>query len=90
VNERPNERPNDYGIGFSQSPSYKTPALTVNLSPPAKTGHELPTPPNASYQNPLPTIPRKQVSTLKRQVSTTPSGGEKRKSWFSRRFSKNA
>lgn len=89
-NERGNERPNDYGIVFSQPQSNKTPALTVSLSPPAN-GHNLPTPPNASYQNPLPTIPRKQVTTtLKRQVSTTPSGGEKRKSWFSRRFSKNS
>jgi len=89
VNERVNERVNDYGIAFSQSQSYKAPALTVNLTPPSN-GNNLPTPPNASYQNPLPTIPRKQVSTLKRQVSTTPSGGEKRKSWFARRFSKNS
>lgn len=89
VNERVNEHVNDYGIAFSQSQSYKAPALTVNLTPPSN-GNNLPAPPNASYQNPLPTIPRKQVSTLKRQVSTTPSGGEKRKSWFARRFSKNS
>ncbi|KAM0520183.1 hypothetical protein ACHAPE_003463 [Trichoderma viride] len=87
--KRVDERANNFDINFNPSESYKTPALTVNLSPPAK-GHGLPTPPNASYQNPLPTIPRKQVTTLKRQVSTTPSGGDKRKSWFSRRFSKNA
>ncbi|KAL7927461.1 hypothetical protein ACQKWADRAFT_4221 [Trichoderma austrokoningii] len=95
--KRGSERANDYGIAFSQSQSYKTPALTVNLSPPANS-HNLPALPNASYQNPpLPTIPRKQVTTtttttttLKRQVSTTPPGGEKRKSWFSRRFSKNS
>ncbi|KAM0248042.1 hypothetical protein ACHAQJ_009603 [Trichoderma viride] len=85
----PAKRVNDYGIAFSQSQSYKAPALTVNLSPPAN-GHQLPTPPNASYQNPLPAIPRKEPSVLKRQVSTTPSGGDKRKSWFSRRFSKNS
>ncbi|KAM0459631.1 hypothetical protein ACHAPV_005345 [Trichoderma viride] len=87
--KRADERANKYDINFNQSESYKAPALTVNLSPPTK-GHHLPTPPNASYQNPLPTIPRKQVSTLKKQVSTTPPGGDKRKSWLSRRFSKNS
>lgn len=84
----PAKHANDYGIAFSQSQTYKAPALTVNLSPPGKS--HLPTPPNASYQNPLPAIPRKEASVLKRQVSTTPSGVEKRKSWFSRRFSKTS
>ncbi|UKZ52027.1 hypothetical protein TrVGV298_005794 [Trichoderma virens] len=84
----PAKHVNDYGIAFSQSQSYKAPALTVNLSPPGN--GKLPTPPTASYQNPLPAIPRKEAAMLKRQVSTTPSGGEKRKSWFSRRFSKNS
>jgi hypothetical protein len=85
----PAKRVNDYGIAFSQSQSYKAPALTVNLSP-LGNGHQLPAPPNASYQNPLPAIPRKEAAVLKRQVSTTPSGGDKRKSWFSRKFSKNS
>ncbi|KAL7790419.1 hypothetical protein V8C37DRAFT_179303 [Trichoderma ceciliae] len=85
----PAKRVNDYGIAFSQSQSYKAPALTVNLNP-SGNGHPLPTPPNASYQSPLPAVSRKEVSVLKRQVSATPSGGDKRKSWFSRKFSKNA
>ncbi|KAL6823818.1 hypothetical protein V8C40DRAFT_246494 [Trichoderma camerunense] len=84
----PAKQVNDYGIAFSQSQSYKAPTLTVNLNPPGN--GKMPSPPTASYQNPLPAIPRKEASLLKRQVSTTPSGGEKRKSWFSRRFSKNS
>ncbi|KAK1239656.1 hypothetical protein MKX07_001110 [Trichoderma sp. CBMAI-0711] len=83
----PAKQVNDYGIAFSQSQSYKPPMLTVNLTAPAS---KMPTPPNASYQNPQSAIPRKDATLLKRQVSTTPSGGEKRKSWFSRRFSKNS
>ncbi|KAL6858534.1 hypothetical protein J3F83DRAFT_346410 [Trichoderma novae-zelandiae] len=83
----PAKQVNDYGIAFSQSQSYKPPMLTVSLTPPAG---KMPSPPNASYQNPQPAIPRKDATLLKRQVSTTPSGGEKRKSWFSRRFSKNS
>ena len=90
----PAKRPepvNDYGIGFGQSQSYPnadfTQGLGQNLNnqplpPPARNGHQA--------------IPRKGApALLKRQPTQQsqqerPAGPEKRKSWFSRRFSKNS
>jgi hypothetical protein len=75
---------NDYGISFGQSPSYQSPGL--GLSP-------------SSAEQPPP-LPRKDQGSLLRKASKTgvssgksqerPDMGEKRKSWFMRRFSKNS
>lgn len=64
---------NDYGIGFSHQQS--------NLA--FQQPHPLPPPPVAGHEPAPPPVPRKG-SVLKRQPTE-----EKRKSWFSRRFSKN-
>ncbi len=73
---------NDYGISFGQSPSYQAPGLDI--------GHP-------GVENP-PALPRKDQGSLLRKPSKTvvsraqerPDMGEKRKSWFMRRFSKNS
>ncbi|KAI0427383.1 hypothetical protein F5Y09DRAFT_350506 [Xylaria sp. FL1042] len=73
---------NDYGISFGQSPSYQAPGLGI--------GH-------AGIENPPP-LPRKEQGAILRKPSKAavskaqerPDIGEKRKSWFMRRFSKNS
>ncbi|KND88632.1 Uncharacterized protein C19C7.04c [Tolypocladium ophioglossoides CBS 100239] len=84
---------NDYGIGFSQSQTYQAPDFSVGLGANSN-NHPLPPPPTEAAQyssGPAPGIPRKQPSVLKRQASQQrPDNSDKRKSWFSRRFSKNA
>jgi hypothetical protein len=81
---------NDYGIGFNQSPSYNAPNLSMGVP---KQGHALPPIPQdaANGGNAAP-IQRKMV---KRQPTATQTqvatpNADKRKSWFSRRFSKNS
>jgi len=90
----PDKRPeqvNDYGIGFNQQQPYQTPSFSVAL-PSAKGNHPLPSIPAGSVPQADPNIPQKKLSVLRRQPSQQPSvdTSEKRKSWFSRRFSKNA
>lgn len=95
----PNKRPepvNDYGIGFSQSHGAPDANFSAGLG--ARDQHPLPAPPaGGPYpgQGP-PSIPRKEApSVLRRQptqqsqLSAAAPEKEKRKSWFSRRFSKN-
>lgn len=75
---------NDYGISFGQSPSYQAPGLSLS---------------QGRVENPPP-LPRKDQGSILRKPSkaTTsnensqerPGMGEKRKSWFMRRFSKNS
>ncbi|KAJ2997691.1 hypothetical protein NUW58_g577 [Xylaria curta] len=75
---------NDYGINFGQSPSYQAPGLGLG---------------NSRGENPPP-LPRKEPGSLLRKPSkpAVSAGkpqerldmGEKRKSWFMRRFSKNS
>ncbi|KAI1356758.1 hypothetical protein F5Y01DRAFT_309301 [Xylaria sp. FL0043] len=73
---------NDYGISFGQSPSYQAPGLGI--------GH-------AGIEN-TPPLPRKEQGSMLRKPSKAaaskaperPDMGEKRKSWFMRRFSKNS
>lgn len=75
---------NDYGISFGQTPSYQAPGL--GLGP-------------GRAENPPP-LPRKELGPLLRKSSKLVAGngksqerpdmGEKRKSWFMRRFSKNS
>jgi len=74
---------NDYGISFGQSPSYQPPGLGL--------GH-------SRAEHP-PAPPRKDQGSILRKPSKAtvnnggskerPEVGEKRKSWFMRRFSKN-
>lgn len=78
------EQMNDYGISFGQSPSYQAPGVGLDQ------GHSA---------NP-PSLPRKDPGSLLRKSSKAPASneksqerpgtGEKRKSWFVRRFSKNS
>jgi len=102
--KRQPESTNDYGIGFSQSPTYQPPAFTVGVRgqgprSPIPPGH-----PAHPQQNPMgaPPVPRKDaggntilrkptappVSMHTQQPQQRPAMAEKRKSWFSRRFSK--
>lgn len=87
----PDKRPepvNDYGIGFNQQQSYQTPSFSVGL--PSNGKHPLPSIPAGSVPQHTSAIPQKKVSVLRRQPSQQASEtSEKRKSWFSRRFSKN-
>ncbi|KAI0486339.1 hypothetical protein F4859DRAFT_511333 [Xylaria cf. heliscus] len=75
---------NDYGISFGQSPSYQAPGFGLGRS---------------RAEDPPP-LPRKDPGSLLRKPSKAmvsngasqerPDIGEKRKSWFMRRFSKNS
>ncbi|KAI0863244.1 hypothetical protein F4860DRAFT_502038 [Xylaria cubensis] len=75
---------NDYGITFGQSPSYQTPGLGLG---------------RGRAENPPP-LPHKDAASVltksSRAVASNgasqerPGMGEKRKSWFIRRFSKNS
>ncbi|KAJ6790088.1 hypothetical protein PWT90_02092 [Aphanocladium album] len=68
---------NDYGIGFAHQQS------NLGFQQPQQNSHPLPPPPVAGHEQAPPPVPRKG-SFLKRQPTE-----EKRKSWLSRRFSKN-
>ncbi|OAA63954.1 hypothetical protein ISF_04663 [Cordyceps fumosorosea ARSEF 2679] len=68
---------NDYGIGFAH------PQSNLGFTQPQQQAHPLPPAPVAGHEPVPPPVPRKG-SFLKRQPTQ-----EKRKSWLSRRFSKN-
>ncbi|KAI0398673.1 hypothetical protein F4802DRAFT_611440 [Xylaria palmicola] len=75
---------NDYGISFGQSPSYQAPGLGIGHS---RTG--IPPPlPRKEQNSVLRRAPKPAVSNEK--SPERPDMGEKRKSWFMRRFSKNS
>ena len=88
---------NDYGIGFTQSQYSHNGNLSVGL--PQSNPHPLPAPPQQHQQQQqfprrLPAVPRKEVgSTLVRRQTAQPRQEapqpEKRKSWLTRKFSKN-
>ncbi|KAK2591867.1 hypothetical protein QQS21_010446 [Conoideocrella luteorostrata] len=82
-----NQPPNDYGIGFSQSHTYEAPNFSVSHS---ATSHPLPPPPPPHTNSQVAAssaVPRKG-SLLRRQPTQQDNNADKRKSWFSRRFSK--
>ncbi|UNI15166.1 hypothetical protein JDV02_001729 [Purpureocillium takamizusanense] len=87
----------DYGIGFSQAPTYQATNLSVGLGGNSGNNHPLPpAPAQQQQQQPqqqqhggAPAVPRKQT-VLKRQVSRQESPEKQRKSWFGRRFSKTS
>lgn len=96
---RKQEPTNDYGIGFNQNPSYQPAAFTVGVKGPAMNGGNAPV---NGYQNnannygppPVPmketrgTILRKPTNQSMAMSGSMDQNGDKRKSWFSRRFSK--
>lgn len=80
--------PNDYGVGYSQS----QPGYAVSGGNNGHPNHSLPSPPaEAGHFDNGPNVPPKQMMASGRQA-TPPlhEGPEKRKSWFSRRFSRDA
>ena len=105
VQSPPKRQPNpanDYGIGFSQSPTYQPPAFTVGVrgpgpKSPIPLGHPAQLQQNAMAPPPVPrkdaggnTIVRKPTATSvsMQQPQQRPVMPEKRKSWLSRRFSR--
>ncbi|KAJ9157470.1 hypothetical protein NKR23_g556 [Pleurostoma richardsiae] len=90
---------NDYGIGFNQTPEYQPSAFTVGFN-----GKQQPNGAYQNSGGPngypaAPPVPRKDGggTILKKQPTHTstssakrPDVGEKRKSWFARRFSKQS
>ncbi|KAI0394787.1 hypothetical protein F5Y17DRAFT_234985 [Xylariaceae sp. FL0594] len=74
---------NDYGISFGQSPSYQPPGVSLG---PDRAEHPPATPrkeQGSNLRKPLKAMPGNSGSRER------PEAGEKRKSWFMRRFSKN-
>ncbi|KAK3695088.1 hypothetical protein B0T22DRAFT_477786 [Podospora appendiculata] len=94
VPRRPHEPVNDYGIGFGSAAEYQPPAFTVGVKSPlgnssATNNYQDPRAPD--FQN-APPVPMKERGAILRKATTAeqrPVAPEKRKSWFSRRFSKH-
>lgn len=94
----PTQPANDYGIGFSQTPTYQPPAFSVGTANGAAkqtngAGVGQAAPPAVPRKDPRGSILRKPVSHTQNvsAVNNTqerPGVGEKRKSWFARRFSR--
>ncbi|KAK7988415.1 Saccharopine dehydrogenase [Apiospora arundinis] len=86
---RQREPVNDYGISFGQAAAYQPPSLSIPASQPR-------TMPDGSNAGPAPPPKQGGGGGLLRKGSKTagaqqrPDMGEKRKSWFTRRFSKNS
>ena len=83
---------NDYGIDFSQPQQYQNLRLGANQA----SRRPVPPPQGSTQQGGRPPVPRKEVSSVLTKQSTQqtqdqerPAAPEKRKSWFSRRFSKS-
>ncbi len=103
IPRRQPEPVNDYGIGFSQNQQgYQQPAFTVNVQNQGGSNnggrfndnYQVSAAPAPTYGGGAPPqVPRKESTpVLRKQLSTGPAQQappEKRKSWFSRRFSKN-
>ncbi|KAK0729081.1 hypothetical protein B0T21DRAFT_385198 [Apiosordaria backusii] len=86
---------NDYGIGFSSNSVYQPPTFAVGAQSSSSSTGDLP---NSFQQAPPPPVPQKGSMLRKtttvaapqaNQAQDRPSPPEKRKSWFSRRFSKH-
>lgn len=101
IPRRQPEPSNDYGIGFNSSPTYQSPTFTVGIPNPGMNGsnggfNNYQVSGESSYASPAPPVPHKDATpVLRKPVSANqgqqmrPAQLEKRKSWFSRRFSKN-
>jgi hypothetical protein len=94
---------NDYGIAFAQTTTYQPPAFNIGANgsaaggPPMAPSHNQNGGSYAYSSNPP--VPQKDRNLVARrpthsasndQLQARPSVGDKRKSWFSRRFSKQA
>ncbi|QUC18417.1 uncharacterized protein UV8b_02658 [Ustilaginoidea virens] len=86
---RRKEPMNDYGIGFSNTHAYEAPTFSVGHQ---ANSHPLPPPPphGNSAQVGAPSAVPRRASLLRRQSTQQDGNTDKRKSWFSRRFSKNS
>ncbi|KAK3310144.1 uncharacterized protein B0T15DRAFT_26192 [Chaetomium strumarium] len=89
---------NDYGIGFSPSPSsYQPPSFSMGMQGSSTNGGSGP----VNYGGAAPPVPQKEPAPVLRKAVTAgpiqqqqqqqqrPVQPEKRKSWFTRRFSKH-
>lgn len=86
--KRQQEPQNDYGISFGQTPGYRPPVLGEAASQPRTmpdNSHAPPPPPKTGG-----TLLRKSSKAAVATEAPRSEAGDKRKSWFSRRFSKNA
>lgn len=81
------EPTNDYGISFGQSPSYQPPNLGMPVKSNANSGGLPPVPPKKEVGG---SLLRKASKVGSSSGGERPGMGEKRKSWFARRFSKNS
>ncbi|KAK3942708.1 meiotically up-regulated gene 9 protein [Diplogelasinospora grovesii] len=103
--KRKPEPVNDYGIGFSQNTTYQAPTFTLGvrnngMNGRAVEGYQSPANVALGYGNgnspAPPPVPQKERGTILRKPTATefvqerPAAPEKRKSWFARRFSKQA
>jgi hypothetical protein len=85
------EPTNDYGISFGQPQTYQPPTLNQPASQPRKMpddSHAPPAPPPKSSGGG--SLLRKASKASGLTTASRPDLGEKRKSWFSRRFSKSS
>lgn len=100
---QPQPTTNDYGFGFSQNSSYQAPTFTVGVKASAMNGSQpnayqssgalgyaLPPVPQKDGRTMLLRKPTNQTLNVNDQVQQRPGAGEKRKSWFARRFSKQS
>lgn len=89
--QQPQQPGNDYGIGFSQTGSYKVSVGDAGNGP--SNGYQAGGS-NLQQGSAPPPVPQKAPVAMQRQPTVTsqaqqrPSPPEKRKSWFTRRFSK--
>ncbi|KAB5551121.1 hypothetical protein GE09DRAFT_1222930 [Coniochaeta sp. 2T2.1] len=91
------EPTNDYGIGFSQNPAIPATSFNVgvnqgsnvNSNSPLANGYQV----NGGQSYGPPPVPSKEAgkgSLLRKSTNQSTDKGDKRKSWFSKRFSKNS
>jgi hypothetical protein len=99
---RRQEQMNDYGSGYNQNAGYPSSSFTVGVKSPMNLNSQ---PTNgyqsgggANYGAPAPAAPSKGGLLRKQSTQTSqppsaaeqrPAAGEKRKSWFTRKFSKS-
>ncbi|KAK6216253.1 Glucose-6-phosphate 1-dehydrogenase [Pestalotiopsis sp. IQ-011] len=86
--KRQQEAQNDYGISFGQTPGYRPPVLGEAASQPRTmpdNSHAPPPPPKTGGP-----LLRKSSKAAVATEAPRSESGDKRKSWFSRRFNKNA
>ncbi|KAK8088349.1 hypothetical protein PG997_003310 [Apiospora hydei] len=87
---RQREPVNDYGITFGQPAAYQPPSLSIPASQPRTMPDGSNAAPPAPPKHGGGGLLRKGSKNAGAQQQNRPDMGEKRKSWFSRRFSKNS